>query len=161
MKNKIGLYVLYAIVVIAIIYLVYATQGFGLWKNQGGEEAKTGQYQAVFLTNNQVYFGKLEAINSHYATMSDIYYLQVQQLQPKDESTTGNQKLTLVKLGNELHGPVDKMKINTDQILFWEDLKEEGKVVQAIKQYQEKGPTTESTNNSTVVPEEKTTTPAE
>ena len=99
-------------------------------------------YQAVFLTNGQVYFGKLSGADEDYVTLKDIYYLQVnQQLQPTGTNTaTPNQpaanqqqpQLTLVKLGNELHGPTDVMKISRSQVLFYEDLKSDGKVAQAI-----------------------------
>lgn len=139
-KNKILMYALYVILVAGIVFLGYRTSWFGLSKNK--EEAKTSDYQAVFLTNGQVYFGKLSNTNSQWAILKDIYYLQVQQqVQPKDEKEQQQPNLTLVKLGNELHGPIDEMKINKDQILFWENLKSDGKVVEAIVKYQKEGPT--------------------
>lgn len=145
-KNKVVMYVLYLIVIVVLAYALWTTKGFGLWK--GSEEVKTGNYQAVFLTNGQVYFGRLAGATSSYATLEDVYYLQVQKIQPADEKSQG--KLTLIKLGNELQAPVDMMKINKDQILFYEDLKEEGKVMQAIQRYKEKGPDTTSTSTTDV-----------
>lgn len=140
-KNKTILYILYAVVIVLLVYVAYVTRGFGIWKEKDTEGFSTGSYQAVFLSNGQVYFGKLTDTNSKYAKLTDIYYLQVQKIQPADTSTTDTQnKLTLIKLGNELHAPVDEMKINTDQVLFIEDLKEEGKVMQAMKRYSEQGP---------------------
>ena len=90
-------------------------------------------YQAVFLTNGQVYFGKIASMNAKQVVIEDIYYLQVEgQIQPE----RGEQpRLSLVKLGNELHGPFDKMIVNRDHVLFWEDLKDDGKVVTAIKDH--------------------------
>ena len=80
--------------------------------------------------------------------MSDIYYLQVQQPQPSGsavaDATKSNQQdsvatdTQLVKLGQELHAPEDQMVINKDQILFWENIKDSGKVVQAIDAYKAK-----------------------
>lgn len=101
------------------------------------------QYQAVFLANGQVYFGKLHRSIGGYLTMSDIYYLQVQSAQPagaavsKDASpvSTDASDTQLVKLGQELHAPEDSMVINKDQVLFWEDIKDSGKVAQAINDY--------------------------
>jgi hypothetical protein len=46
-----------------------------------------------------------------------------------------DQGLSLVKLGNELHGPKDEMTINKAHIIFVEDLKADGKVVTAIDKY--------------------------
>lgn len=125
-----------------------------LFPSQEGEATTETQeqlsgYQAVFLTNGQVYFGKLSDVSATYATLTDIYYLQVTQppLQgtPEAGQTPAQQsqqqaQLSLVKLGNELHGPVDEMKINRDQILFFEDIKEDGRVMTAIREYQENPP---------------------
>ncbi len=104
--------------------------------NNGGD-IKSKQYQALFLSNGQVYFGHLSAVNGSYVKLSDIYYLQVQQtVQPSSSSSTNNQQVSLAKLGNELHGPEDEMFVSRDQVLFWENLKNSGKVVQAIQSYE-------------------------
>ncbi|HMR55028.1 MAG TPA: hypothetical protein PKD34_00330 [Candidatus Doudnabacteria bacterium] len=116
-----------------------------LFTSQSGDSAQQAEetlsgYQAVFLSNGQVYFGNLSDMTASYATLVDIYYLQVTQppLQgSQQEGQTQEQpQLSLVKLGEELHGPVDEMKINREHILFYEDLKEDGRVVQAIRDYQ-------------------------
>lgn len=107
------------------------------------EETLSG-YQAVFLSNGQVYFGKLSDVSATYATLVDIYYLQVTQPPLQGSQPEGAQQaqpqLSLVKLGQELHGPVDEMKINREQILFYEDIKEDGRVMQAIREYQKNPP---------------------
>lgn len=121
-------------------------------------EQKSSGYQAVFLTNGQVYFGKL-SMSGDYVKLTDIYYLQVTnppQLQGAGSQTASQQqpKIELVKLGNELHGPVDAMQINKTQVLFYEDMKEEGKVMQAIRTNQK----TPAAAPTTTAP--ATTTPA-
>ena len=100
---------------------------------------RTG-YQAVFLNNNQVYFGKLANENSQFPVLTDIYYLQVNQaIQPaqtvKGVTPAANPEINLVKLGGELHGPTDMMSINRDQILLIEDLRTDSNVVKAINDY--------------------------
>lgn len=111
---------------------------------------KASGYSAVFLTNNQIYFGKLKNIDSDYPVLTDVYYLRVQR--SLSENTEDNVKvedkkspvpeakneLTLIKLGSELHGPTDEIKLNREHIMFIEDLKEDGKVVQAIKNHKSK-----------------------
>lgn len=106
------------------------------------------QYRAVFLTSGQVYFGKfVPSIFSDYETLTDIYYLQVnkplqaagpqqplpsqqpQQIVPQPEPS---QAVIVTKLGKELHGPQDRMYISSEQILFWEDLREDSDVVSTI-----------------------------
>jgi hypothetical protein len=100
-----------------------------------------GKYQAIFLTNGQVYFGHVSGVDNQYVKLANIYYLQVQQqVQPTDNKNNNNQQpqVSLTKLGSELHGPQDTMYISRQQVLFWENLKDDGKVVQAINQSQKK-----------------------
>ena len=97
--------------------------------------SNNSSYQAVFLTNDQVYFGHLSHNDSQFPTLTDIFYLQVAQpLQPIPSSQAAP-NINLVKLGNELHGPADVMRINRDQILFVEDLKSDSQISAAIKKY--------------------------
>ena len=84
-------------------------------------------------------------MDNDYITLSDIFYLQVVQPplqgtpqagQPAAQTTpTAQPQISLVKLGNELHGPVDLMHISRAQVLFYEDLKGDGSVVKAIDAY--------------------------
>jgi hypothetical protein len=95
-------------------------------------------YQAVFLSNGQVYFGKIQNENRRYLELTDIYYLQLKDsLQGQDINKNDDEKsdMSLVKLGNELHGPADRMLINRDQVLFIENLKNDSKVIKAIGEY--------------------------
>lgn len=107
---------------------------------------KSEKYQAVFLDdqNGQVYFGKLKTLNQDYYQLSDIYYIRVENNQNKD----AQQNISLAKLGNELHGPEDVMFISKDKVLFWENLKDDGKVVQSIKEYKKNGPTSNAPANT-------------
>ncbi len=121
--------------VLAILGILF--KGF---KTVTADAAVNGkEYQALFLTNGQVYFGHLSQTQDSYVKLKDIYYLQVQQtVQPKDSSAAAaaaNQSVSLAKLGNELHGPEDVMLVDHSQVLFWENLKDSGKVAQAIKSY--------------------------
>ncbi|MBU2575853.1 hypothetical protein KKF64_02080, partial [Patescibacteria group bacterium] len=60
----------------------------------------------------------------------------LQQTEEGQQQATDQQgELSLVKLGNELHGPTDSMFINRDHVLFVEDLKDDSNVVQAIDNY--------------------------
>lgn len=135
---------LLVISLIVVSVAVTAFVGFAIVSNVNDDLVKSDQYQAVFLTDGQIYFGKLDTSNEEYAVLSDIYYLQVQQVvQPvqgeegdEAEGEDAQQQISLAKLGNELHGPEDEMYINRDNVLFWENLKEEGSVVEAIRNFQ-------------------------
>ena len=94
-------------------------------------------YQAVFMVNNQVYFGKMH-FGGDWVRLTDVFYLRVtQQLQPPTED--GQQQvlrnLQMVKLGGELHQPEDEMFIDRDKILFWENLNRDSQVVQFIDNF--------------------------
>jgi hypothetical protein len=103
---------------------------------------KTKQ-QAVFLANGQVYFSKIKTINDKFMVLTDIYYLNVnQQVQP-DQKTSDQQSqnsISLVKLGCELHGPLDQMVVNRQQVTFWENLKDDGQVAKAISEWKKQNP---------------------
>ena len=118
---------------VAVVLVLAGLAWWVGWWPWGGPDI----YQAVFLTNNQVYFGKLHDKDDKYPVLTDIYYLRVTQpLQPSQP----NPNVSLVKLGDELHGPKDKMEINRDQILFIEDLKPDSQVVRAINDYRVANP---------------------
>ena len=103
----------------------------------GSCHIEKGQYQAVFLTNDQVYFGKMKKISWRNLVLENVYYLRVdQQLQASEEEQQSSPEISLVKLGSELHGPEDKMIVSYDKILFWENLKDDSRVVEAIRNYQ-------------------------
>lgn len=132
-------------VVLAVVVIVLVVLGV-LFRNQlfkgagsmgGTPAAGSSGFQAVFLTNGQVYFGKLTNVDGNYPVLTDIYYLQVGPQQGSGTATTApsQQSISLVKLGQELHGPVDEMHISRSQILFYEDLKSDGSVVKAIQAY--------------------------
>ncbi len=99
-----------------------------------GLTPKSEGYSAVFLTNGQVYFGNIVEQKRGTIVLGNIYYLQTNTADPKAEVTEAN--MSLIKLGNELHGPTDEMKINIDHVLFTETLRDDSKVVQAIQDAQ-------------------------
>lgn len=126
-----------ALWIIAVILVLFgvgkAAAELGIFPGKSDfPSADSSKWQAVFLANNQVYFGHIDDYNKGYAVLKDVYYLQVTQaIQPPP---AGQQpQLNLVKLGDELHGPEDMMYIPKDKILFWEHMKADSQVVQAIE----------------------------
>ena len=137
------------IAILAVVAIIIAAV-IVMWFSRpaGGDSAiQRDKYQAVFLTNGQVFFGKLAGAWVDSMQLTDVYYLQVQQDVQGETSTDQTQaptedaakndesQVSLAKLGSELHGPEDAMQINRDQVLFWENLTDESKVVSAIKQH--------------------------
>lgn len=101
----------------------------------------SNKLQAVFLNGGQVYFGNIKDLNGQYLSMSNIYYLRVnQQVQPNQSNSSSSNDISLVKLGCELHGPQDNMVINREQVIFWENLKDDGQVAKAVANYKQQNP---------------------
>lgn len=104
----------------------------------------SGKLQAVFLTNDRVYFGNISSINDQYIVLHNIYYLQSNST---DSKSTNNQ-ISLVKLGCELHKPYDQMIIDQSQVSFWENLQSDGQVAKAVAQYQKSNPDGQQCSNT-------------
>jgi hypothetical protein len=129
--------------IVAIVIVILGVIGWFAWSNMqnAGTAIDTGKYQAVFFTNGQVYFGKLKPFNNEYLQLTDIYYLQTQAAASGDDSknpqktSTDQNDVQLIKLGDEIHGPEDKMILSKDQVLFYENLKGDSKVAESIGKY--------------------------
>ncbi|MFH1193661.1 MAG: hypothetical protein V1661_01560 [bacterium] len=90
-------------------------------------------WRAVFLANNQVYFGKFFYRPWFSAAkLKDIYYLDAAE-PAQSQNPAGQNTLKLKKFGNEAHRPKDEMMISKSQILFWEDLAKDSPIIKAIK----------------------------
>jgi hypothetical protein len=57
----------------------------------------------------------------------------LQAQQSLDKKSAEQTKLSLVKLGGELHGPTDKVYVNRDHVLMIEDLRTDSNVVKTIE----------------------------
>lgn len=140
-KNLTNLLVLVIIIlVVGIGWLGYKRGWYGSGAVVKDSGSNVSDYSAVFLTNDQVYFGKMTKDSDQEVTLTDIYYLKVnQQIQPDTSgkatptpSGSASPNIVLVKLGSELHGPNDVMHISKSQVLFVESMKTDSQVVKAI-----------------------------
>ncbi len=97
------------------------------------------KYQAVFLSNGQVYFGKLELVNNDYMKLSNIYYLE-RQVTTTSSDDAGNEvqqnptdnNFQLLRYSDVLYGSEDEMIISKDDIIRYENLRNDGVVAKAI-----------------------------
>ncbi len=128
------------LVALLVFFIVNNAGGLARGGEAGNVDGK--KMQAVFLNGGQVYFGKIDDLNSDYMKVKDIYYLRVnQQVQPNQANTqNASNDISLVKLGCELHGPQDSMVINREHVIFWENLKDDGQVAKAVAEYKKQNP---------------------
>ena len=125
-----------------ILILVLALIITGLvcvYKYKFGNTWGSGYY-AIFLDNSQVYFGNLSQKDSPYVVLEDVYYLRVTTALQTNEQGEQVQvpDINLVKLGTELHKPLDRMEIQKAHILFIEKLADDSSVIDAINTYKQK-----------------------
>ena len=121
---------LVVLIALIVIVLVVRTQLFRagiatLFAPSAEEVIDRNAYQAVFLTNGSTYFGKLQAQGDNWFLLSDVFYLSV-----SDQSGT-----QLIKRGTEAQGPKEPMIIPRDQVLFIENLRDDGDIVTLIKKF--------------------------
>ncbi len=113
------------VVLLAIIAALLGAMGYqNLYA--GRTPAFSTPYQAVILTNGQVYFGQLENLSSQYPTLKDVFYI-VSQANPETKQVSN----ILVRRGKELHGP-EYMVLNRQSILMIEPVKEDSQVARLI-----------------------------
>ncbi len=133
------------IVLIAlIVFLIY-----GNYSTNENKYINTSDMQAVFLNTGQVYFGNIKAINSQYFDLVNIFYLQSSS---SSSSSSSNANLTLIKLGCELHAPLDQMLINSSAVTFWENLSPAGQVSKAAATYWKEYPNGQKCVDQTAAP---------
>jgi hypothetical protein len=87
-------------------------------------------YQAVFMANGQVFFGKLSGFGTDHPRLDDVFYVQ-QQVNPETKQATG----VLIRRGREWHGP-SYMVLNARSILLVEPVGPDSKVAQLIAEAQ-------------------------
>lgn len=102
----------------------------------GKRDAPAGdRYQAVFLDNGQVFFGKLKNTHGAYLTLENAYYTQKQNTATganAEQKTTASSNISLARVGDEVYGPESTLKIKAEQVLFWQNLKNDSKITKAI-----------------------------
>ena len=149
-KNILKIRDLYKILRIRKLHLIFLiiliVAGFTYFLFSNKNSIDEDKWQAVFLENNQVYFGKLFITDDFYV-LNNVYYLQTEKkkiggdlnntasLSADNVEVEEKSNTKLVKLGNELHGPEDKMFIEKSKVLFWENMKETSQIVRSIKSY--------------------------
>ena len=137
------------LVLIALILavLVVRTQLFRagiatLFAPSAGEVIDRNSYQAVFLTNGATYFGRLEPQGDQWFLLTDVFYLSA-----SDQGGT-----QLIKRGSEAQGPKEPMIISREQVLFIENLRDDGDIVTLIRKFKSGQTPSASVPPATIAP---------
>lgn len=130
-------------VLLIVALAVVLALAFTAWKlffnGAGADGIDHSKYQALFLSNgtitNNVYFGKLERTSDGYYKLTDAFYIKAAQASSDSKATASND-LTLAKLGDtEIYGPQDTVIIPREQVLYYQNMKDDSKIVAAITKY--------------------------
>jgi hypothetical protein len=95
-----------------------------------GERVNAGGYQVVYMTSGQAYFGKLKNTAGDYLVLDTPYTAQDVKPEGQEDAQAST---TLVKVSQQQYGPEEAMSLKADQVLFWQNLRDDSKVTQAIK----------------------------
>ncbi len=119
--------------VLVLAMLVAAFLAWHAFANPA-QQIMTDRYQAVFLDDGKVFFGKLKNTHGTYLTLEDVYYTQNQSATPGEsgQNTTSN-RVNIVKVGEEVYGPENGMAIRADQVSFWQNLTVDSQIAKAIE----------------------------
>ncbi|HLJ65947.1 MAG TPA: hypothetical protein VKX16_01135 [Chloroflexota bacterium] len=112
--------VVLVVVIVATAVVVKATSSSS---DPVAAAIKANLYQGVFLTNGEVYFGKLTAPGGDFYDMTHVYRLTAQPATTKGQ-TPGRQLLPITR---DIQGPQDLLVINRSQILYVENLAPNGR----------------------------------
>ena len=122
------------VVIAAVVLLVLGAVAWHMTKGNGGAP-RGDRYQAVFLDNGQVFFGKLKNTHGDYLTLEGAYYTRKQDVPDdatEEQKAAVNNNVSLARVGDEVYGPESTLRIKAEQVLFWQDLKSDSKVAKAI-----------------------------
>lgn len=122
-------WIIVSLALIVIVAFVLVAQRDRIRIALGGTEAAyidTTTYQSVVLTTNQVYFGKLR-IDGDVYTLTDVYSFS-------GTSDAASGTVQLVKRGSELHGPDEPLVAPGRSVLFFENMRNDSQVMNAIRQ---------------------------
>ncbi len=114
---------IYAALIIAVAILINAW-----WVTHPRAVSFDQTYQAVQLSNNNIFFGKLEGYGTDNPVLKEVYYVET-----VVDPQTKQQKNVLAKRGKEWHQP-DKMYINPKQIVIVEPVGPNSRVAELIKE---------------------------
>ncbi len=98
------------------------------------------RYQAVFMSNGEILFGKLKTLDGVHVELREVFYIRSNTGDSTPANATNDVQakdgdMQLIKRGDEVHGPEDEMIINREQVLYYENLKPSSKVSQLIQKY--------------------------
>lgn len=117
--------------VVAVVLLGFVAAW--LWLIPHGQRIDGSTYQVVYLDNGTAYFGKLQNTSGDYLVMTSPYTAQDVKAPDGSESDAAETQTTLLPVKSQVYGPQDSIALRAEKVLFWQNLDERSKIVQAIE----------------------------
>jgi hypothetical protein len=116
-----------------IIGLLVLSIGCDIRSSEPHKIQFTTQYQAVLLSNNKLYYGKVEFTDTPYILLKDVFYIVTQ-----PDPATKAAKNVLIRRGTELHGP-ELMYIRAEHMVMIESVSPNSRIGKLIEEAESKG----------------------
>lgn len=86
------------------------------------------RYQAVILSNDKVYFGRLSSVSDEFYRLNDAFFLRETRDRPEAEPVRA-----LLPVNREIHAPENSMLIRKDEVVLVENLDRESPILTEIR----------------------------
>lgn len=112
--------------IVTLIIVAGVIAGLYWYNHRNDQVIMNDRYQVIYLLTGQVYFGKLQSITGEYLTLKNVYTLENNTAEANANDTN------ILQVSRQVYGPEDSMAIRADQVQFWQNLRSDSKVAQAI-----------------------------
>ncbi len=93
-----------------------------------GGAVDTTRYQAVILSNDKVYFGRLSSVSSEFYRLNDAFFLRETRERPEAEPVRA-----LLPVNREIHAPENSMLIRKEEVVLVENLDRASPILTEIR----------------------------
>jgi hypothetical protein len=134
-KDKKSLNMFWLVASITLFVVVLGLIGWTVISsnNKSDTGIDPSKYQSVHLMDGKIYFGKLSVQNDQSLKLTNVYYLEIPEVDATTQAnTTANTNPSLVRLNKAIYGPSDEMIIAKSQVLFFQNLKSDGRGAQLM-----------------------------
>jgi hypothetical protein len=142
-KGLMGMHFVHVVLLFALTILVASLAVYVASAGRSFAERKyvdSSRLQVVSLANGLVYIGRITALNNDYVRLADTFFITPSQAVQGSDKQAQVVNYDLVKPGCEIFGLEDEMVINREQLVFWENLKSDGKAAKAVEEYRKQNP---------------------
>jgi len=118
----------FLIIALAVVILIFIGAGvwFGFyWSSRQPNPAGASEYSAVYLSTGEIYYGVLSWFPS--PRLTNVWLLQ------RGVDQDNQPQLSIGAFNRSFWGPVDEVRLNPKQIIFWTRLRNDSQVLKLIQ----------------------------